>query len=188
MKGAASGRINFLKRRHSAFTYKSMVWGLVGWCVVLGVVYGLGFVREVYLKKSIFANRELGKRLEEQRDRHIGMIERLSQGGMTGAAKGDMAARIERRPMWSSVIRGLTKSLPPHAWLSDVSVLKEADGTLALEVKGRAKSQRAIASFITQMEGGGMFKGTELQGSSYSGDAAGVWEYRLKTHPTRVVF
>lgn len=183
MKGIENSRMNFIGRRWGVVTYRIMVFAMLGWLVLLSAIYGFILLREASLRGDVnLAKKELAM-LNDEKDGQIKRVETLGRGRMSAMAKGDLKGVLLARPRWSDVLKSLARSLPPQVWLEAVGVTTEKDGVRRLNVTGRAKSQRALTSFIMQLESGGQFKRTELVRAGQTGDAERALEYKINTIP-----
>lgn len=181
-------RINFLIRSRSKFTYRRILYIFAVWFSILIVLYGLQLVRYAYLERSVAAARESFERLNAQKEKHIELIEALSRRNVGLSARKDLSGILEVRPRWSLVLRALTRRLPPQVWLGEMRVYQDEKEVDVMEIKGRAKSQRALTTFVMQIESEGKFDRTELVGTRRIADTKGVLEYDLRTYPIMAAF
>jgi len=175
--------MNFLEHVHKAFTYRSLVIVFVAWIVLLALVYGFLLFRVSSLRSDVtFAQKNI-EQLNAEKDKILSMVESLGKNNVSAKGAEDLAGIIYARPRWSSILRQLTKSLPPQVWLSSVGVTPVVDEELRLEVSGNAKSQRELTNFIMRLESSGMFRKTELMSTKRTDASQGLFEYGINTTP-----
>lgn len=170
MKELESSRMNFLRQRHGALTYRTMIVGFVAWCLILAAVYSLQLFRQWDAKKELAGMRQQIELLNAEKDAQIKLLETAGRQKLGGAAKEDLKAILSSRPPWSRVLRQLTKNLPPQVWLGSVKSSQGRGEDYRVEISGFAKSQRALTNFIMGLESGGYFRKTELVGTKKGDD------------------
>lgn len=176
-------RINFLDQGVSVITYRSMIIAFIVWCVFLGLLYGVQFLRIYNVKGDIENSKQALIELESEKDVQIQNIRSSSNRNIGFSAKKDLSSILENRPLWSGVIDSITKSLTPQIWLSSVSVLGGKDGGYDIELRGKAKNQRSLTSFLMALESSGKFTGSSLLRSKASDGETKQIEYEIVTHP-----
>ncbi|MBT3182313.1 MAG: hypothetical protein HN337_07400 [Deltaproteobacteria bacterium] len=180
---ASTQRMNFLQHSRGAITYRTMLLALALWCAFLLFIYGIQYSRQLYINHELKTIKERSTQLEGQKQQHLDKIQKISKRRIGISAKEGVSTIIQNRPRWSKVLGNLTKSLPRQVWLDSIVVVKDEDGIDKLEIFGKAKTQRALTTFIMRVESGGMFNGTSLI-SSKSIDKDGLLNYEIVTYPT----
>lgn len=183
MKEEEIKRMNFLDRGHGAITYKTMIMVFAAWCVFLVLLYGVQILREVSLKKKISAAKDYVVQLDNEKDQHLLQIQKASRKNVGLTVQQGLSDIIRNRPRWSKIVSVLTKSLPPQVWLDAVSVDKDEEGIYKMKIVGKAKSQRALTSFIMGVESSGIFSGTALVSSKMASGEKDLLDYEIITHP-----
>lgn len=176
-------RMNFLSQRHRGFTYRSMLFALAGWAGFLFLIFCLFLVRETFLKKKVDMIKGSVANLEKQKDQLIRAIETANMGGKNIAAKDDLTAIFTARILWSDVLRGLVRSLPPQVWLDSIEAKKSDSGQMTMRIMGKSKTQRELTNFVMRLEASGLFNRTEIVESKRAGGADNVLDYEIDTIP-----
>ncbi|MFH0799342.1 MAG: PilN domain-containing protein [Pseudomonadota bacterium] len=188
MKGLEDRRMNFLKMRQGAFTYRSMLLILIGWGAFLCIFYAFLFLREMSVGGDVSVAKKAIEKLTEQKNRQLELLSVLGKENMGTATQDDLTAILAKRVLWSRVLKALARDVPPQMWLESIEVKQEKDGEPKLDIRVKAKSQRALSSFIMQLESGGAFKQTELASAKMATVAGGFFEYEIFTVPVMKKF
>lgn len=155
-------RMNFMGTGYKYFTYKFMIIAFAGWIVFLGSLYGIQHLRQFIVNVEIkSANEELAK-IENEKELQLKLIQKISRRRVGISSKKGLTAILSNRPMWFNILGVLTKSLPAQVWLDSVAVIRDKEGVRLLEVKGRAKTQRMLTTFIMDIEQSSIFDETSL--------------------------
>lgn len=182
MKDAQIQRMNFLKHSAKGFTYKGMIYGFAAWLLFLGIIFGIQTTRGILLQKRVDAAKENLARLNDQKEEIIARMKSMNQQRVGTAAKDNIVSIITTRPRWSKILKGIVRSLHPDVWLEEVNVDVGQDKWYTIKIKGMTKNQRALTSFILQMEASGLFMHTALGGTKKEG-SAGTFNFELTTEP-----
>lgn|GEM_PF-1486057 len=183
MKEMPVARMNFLRHVGRGLTYKGMFSLLAGWCAFLALIYGIQYLRAHDIDRDVNAAKDQIVALNAAKERQIEFVRSFGKKRMTVAAKENIETIIALRPRWSKVLRGLVHALPADVWLEGVTVGGGVEEWYTLEIKGRAKTQRALTTFILQLEGSGLFRRTALENTKQAEDKTGIFEYELSTQP-----
>lgn len=176
-------RMNFLDHGKKGMTYLTMLKVFVAWFVVLGVFYSFSLFRVNYIQNNILEAKANTEALNAQKEGSLKQIQQASRKRFGTSAKQGYSSLIQTRPMWSKVISEITGSLPPQVWLDSIHVIKEEQGSERLEIRGRAKSQRALTHFIMKIESSPTFSGTAIVHTKLSEKKKGELEYEMVTIP-----
>lgn len=176
-------RMNFLRQGRASFTYRTMKQLAIAWCLLLAAVYGVGLLRAVAARHGVAKHRERLEALNAEKDRQIQTLEAAGRERIGASAKEDLTAILTHRPIWSEVLKRLTRSMPAQLWFSSLKVQVEKGGGYSLEVSGYAKSQRALTTFVLQLESGGFFRDTELGESRKVEGEGELFQYDITTRP-----
>lgn len=183
MKDLEGRRMNFLRQRGGAFTYRSMLLVIAGCLAFLFLAWGLLLLREMGIRGDLSVAKKAIENLNAQKDRQIELLSALGKERVGTAAKEDLTGILTRRVRWSAVLKAVTRSLKPQMWLNSVAVEREGEAEPRLRIKGKARSQRSLASFIMQLESGGMFRRTEQAAAKRTEGGEGMFDYEIFTIP-----
>ncbi len=176
-------RMNFLDHGKKGMTYLSMLKVLVAWIVILASFYVFSVFRVHFLQNSILEVKSAIDALNAQKEGSLKQIQQASRKRVGSSAKKGYSSIIQNRPMWSKVLAEITGSLPPQVWLDSIHIVKDEQGGDRLEIKGRAKSQRALTNFIMKIESSEVFSGTAIVHTKNSEKYKGVLDYEITTVP-----
>lgn len=182
-KDTELNRMNFLAQKRKGFTYRGMLFVLAGWIAFLFFVFCLFLVREAFLKKRVDIIKGSVANFEKQKDQLIKTIETINPGVKNAAAEDNLAAVFTSKILWSDVLRGLVKNLPPQVWLDSVETSDAEGAGLSLKIRGKSKSQRGLTSFVMKLESSGLFNHTHLVELKRAEDAENVLSYEIDTNP-----
>lgn len=178
-------RMNFLRHRAAGFTYRHMMFIIVGWCLFLGLIGSTQILRQVYIGMNIKgANKELVE-MNKLKEEQLTKIRSLSQKDVGKSVKENLTTMLESSPQWSKMLRYMTRKLPAQVWLDSLKIVeeKEKEGGYILNVEGKTKSQRALTNFILTIEKDGVFKNTEIISTKLEAGSADLLVYTLKSNP-----
>lgn len=183
MKESSIRRMNFLKQGSSGLTYKSLVYGLAGWVVLLGVIYGIQFLRYWLLRDEMTQAKHQVTNLNEEKEKQVEMIKLMSNRRIGVSAQENLTVIIANRPRWSRVLQEIARALPSDVWLDSIKVKGGGDEWYTILIRGEAKSQRVLTDFILRLESSGLFAKTALDNTKLASKASGSVSYELSTQP-----
>lgn len=183
MKEVSINRMNFLKHVGRGFTYRDMFYILGAWCVFLVIIYGIQILRLYNVTSRMAQLKEQSTQFSTEKDNQIKMLKSINKKFVATTAKDNVASIISSRPRWSKILRGLVRALPSEVWLDGIAVAGGGDEWYALKIKGKAKSQRALSTFIMRMEASGLFSHTALENTKLTDEKAGFFDYEMSTQP-----
>jgi Tfp pilus assembly protein PilN len=175
--------MNFLKQGSSGLTYKSLVYGLAGWVVLLGVIYGIQFLRYWLLRDEMTQAKHQVTNLNEEKEKQVEMIKLMSNRRIGVSAQENLTVIIANRPRWSRVLQEIARALPSDVWLDSIKVKGGGDEWYTILIRGEAKSQRVLTDFILRLESSGLFAKTALDNTKLASKASGSVSYELSTQP-----
>lgn len=183
MKEQSIHRMNFLRHGRSAFTYRTMIYGLAAWCLFLIVLYGLEVLRFAWVQRSVEDSKTQLAQLNEEKDRQLELMRTVGKKRGGTVSNDNIASILAGRPRWSGAMRAMIRSLPADVWLDGVNVTGgSGDEWYSIRVTGKTKSQRALTTFIMQLENSGYFRQTALTNTKLT-RAGGAFQYELTTQP-----
>ncbi len=183
MKEQSIHRMNFLRHGRSGVTYRTLLYALAAWCLFLVAIYGLGVLRWAWVQRGVAEAKVKLVRLNEEKDRQLELMRTTGKKHGGAVSKDGIAAILSGRPRWSGTMRAMIRALPADVWLEGVSVTGgSGEEWYTIRVTGKAKSQRALTTFIMQLEGSGYFRQTALANTKLT-QAGGVFQYELTTQP-----
>lgn len=183
MRDLEKSRMNFLRQGRNAFTYRSMIFAMAGWCVFLAALYGVGLLRESAANRELVEVKRQIDKFNAEKDAQLKLMESLGSNRIGFVAREDLAAILSTRPAWSRVLRQLTKSLPSQVWLQSVKVMPAKGEDVRIDITGKAKSQRQLTNFIMTLESTGLFRRTELAGTKKLMEKDAALEFDIVTTP-----
>jgi len=182
LKEAQTYRMNFLKQGSSGFTYRGMIYGLIAWCLFLGLLLGIQVGRSYMIKRDIELAKQRIVSFDTEKERQIELIKIVSKKRMGVSARQDLASILANRPRWERMLREIKRALPAGVWLDSLNVKQEGNW-YKVDMTGNAKSQRMLTSFILQLEESGYFSKTALDNTQLSGNKSAAFEFELGTEP-----
>ena len=176
-------RMNFLDHGRKGMTYLSMLKVLAAWFIFLMILYGFSIFRVHYIQNNIIEAKSGIQALNAKKEGSLKQIQQASRKRVGSSAKQGYSSIVQNRPFWSKVISEITGNLPPQVWLDSINVVKEEQAGERLEIKGRAKSQRALTNFIMKIESSPIFSGTSIVHTKLSDKSSSVLVYEIITRP-----
>lgn len=183
MQTAELHRMNFLDHGRKGMTYASMLKVMAAWFIVLAVFYSFSVYRVYSIQNDILEVKAGTEALNVQKEGSLKQIQQISRKRVGASSKQGYSSLVQNRPVWSKVVGAITGSLPPQVWLDSIHVVKDEQGGERLEIKGRAKSQRALTNFIMKIDASPIFSGTALVHTNLSEKSKGELSYEMTTIP-----
>ncbi len=174
--------MNFLDHGKKGITFLTMIKFFAVWCAFLILLYGFLVVRQQFVQSDITRAKVQVDQLTAEKESLLRKIQHAGKKRVGTSAKQSYSSLIQNRPIWSKVISALTGSMPPQVWLDAVNVIKDDSGD-RMEIRGRAKSQRALTNFMMNVEASPVFSATALVHTKLSEKVKGELSYEMVTRP-----